>query len=186
MKQTILRNGNFDSAHRIVNHPGKCANLHGHTYLFEVELEFDNGIDPEIAQVEFENELPDMGYAVDFGDVKSTVLKYIDDVYDHGSLINPKDSLVAPFFNSPLTMDMRRVEMYLNGKDQFCNPSVENIALQLLIELKLLFDSDQYVVKSVKLHETPQCWTVATLESLPRKWIMYAPKHLLKWKSKNQ
>ncbi len=28
----------FEAAHRIPGHPGKCHNLHGHTYLVDVEV----------------------------------------------------------------------------------------------------------------------------------------------------
>lgn len=176
-KQSILRKGNFDAAHRIVNHPGKCANLHGHSYLFEVELEFDND------ETNCNLSLESTGYAIDFGDVKGTVLKYIDDIYDHGAIYNPADDVIGMV--NVAFPEKRYVEMYLNGVAKFCNPSVENIALQLLIELKLLFDCDNFIVKSVKIHETPQCWTVATLDSLPEKWLQYKPEHMIQWKSKN-
>lgn len=57
----------FAAAHYLPNHPGKCLNLHGHTWLVEVWIE-DN-IDPET------------GMVVDFGEVKHQI-----DLLDHTTL----------------------------------------------------------------------------------------------------
>ena len=178
MKQTIFRKGNFDAAHRIVNHPGKCANIHGHTYLFEIGLEFDNHVEDVI------KEPGGMGYPIDFGVMKTSILKYIDDVYDHGTIFNPKDEYLANIARD-WAPKMRSVEMYIYGKDEFCNPSVENIAVQLLMELKHLFDCNQFQIVSIKLNETPNCWTIATVDSLPSDFGK-EPKHMEQWKSRNQ
>lgn len=40
-KQYITRKGNFDSGHRVMNERMKCFNIHGHTYLYELEFEFN-------------------------------------------------------------------------------------------------------------------------------------------------
>ncbi|MCK4787456.1 MAG: 6-carboxytetrahydropterin synthase, partial [Desulfobacteraceae bacterium] len=48
----------FDSAHRLLNHPGKCRSLHGHTYKLEVTFQ---------AQ-ELQN-----GMVYDFGDMKKVL-----------------------------------------------------------------------------------------------------------------
>lgn len=32
-------NTKFDAAHRLPNYPGKCANLHGHTWSVDIEVE---------------------------------------------------------------------------------------------------------------------------------------------------
>ncbi|MDB5084048.1 MAG: queD [Bacilli bacterium] len=58
----------FDSAHRLDDYVGKCANLHGHTYRLEVEMK---GV-------------PDYrGIVVDFGDIKQIVNEEIISKYDH-------------------------------------------------------------------------------------------------------
>lgn len=175
-KQSILRKGNFDSCHRIVNHPGKCANVHGHTYLYELEFEFD----PDVA-----NETEGSGYAIDFADIKSSAQRYIDDVYDHGVLYNPKDPVLAPLMLVGYT-EMRSVEMYVYGEKTFCNPSVENIANQLFMEISHLMNTPYLKLKSIKVNETPNCWTIATSESQYHVIDNYIPKHLQQWKLKNQ
>ena len=58
-KQYITRKGTFDSGHRVMNERMKCFNIHGHTYLYELEFEF--------------NEMEEIGYAIDFKEIKSTV-----------------------------------------------------------------------------------------------------------------
>jgi hypothetical protein len=55
-KQYITRKGNFDSGHRVMNERMKCFNIHGHTYLYELEFEF--------------NEMEEIGYAIDFKEIK--------------------------------------------------------------------------------------------------------------------
>lgn len=58
----------FDSAHRLDDYIGKCANLHGHTYKLEVQA----------------SGLTDYrGIVIDFGDLKKIVNEQIIDKYDH-------------------------------------------------------------------------------------------------------
>jgi len=52
---------NFDAAHCIGSHKGKCKNVHGHTWTVNVELEF-------LVDIFF-----DGGILVDFGDIKSLI-----------------------------------------------------------------------------------------------------------------
>lgn len=57
----------FDAAHRLPGHPGKCQNLHGHTWRIRVKVN---------AEV-----LNEQGMVVDFG-----ILKNVIDKMDHGLL----------------------------------------------------------------------------------------------------
>jgi 6-pyruvoyltetrahydropterin/6-carboxytetrahydropterin synthase len=58
----------FDSAHRLDDYIGKCANLHGHTYKLEVTIK---------------GRTDHRGIVVDFGDIKSIVNEQIIGKYDH-------------------------------------------------------------------------------------------------------
>jgi 6-pyruvoyltetrahydropterin/6-carboxytetrahydropterin synthase len=58
----------FDSAHRLDDYIGKCANLHGHTYKLEVTMK---------------GRTDHRGIVVDFGDIKSIVNEQIIGKYDH-------------------------------------------------------------------------------------------------------
>ncbi len=56
----------FEAAHRLENHPGACANLHGHSYRLIVEVGLAQGV-----------ELPRDDMVVDFG-VISKAMKDIN------------------------------------------------------------------------------------------------------------
>lgn len=156
--QTITRKGNFDAAHRIVNHTGKCANLHGHTYLFELTIAFD--------EQEALESVEDIGYPIDFADLKAVALGYIDTYYDHALLYNPKDPQLKGLLE--MNPQWRTVPMWLKG-GAFCNPSVENIALQLFVELHALFilKNVPFSIYSLRLYETPNSYTDVNRELCP-------------------
>ncbi len=78
----IYKRFTFDSAHFLPNVPDdhKCKNMHGHTYTLTAYFEGD--LDSE------------MGWLIDFGDVKK-VVKPIIDVLDH-KLLNNIEGLENP------------------------------------------------------------------------------------------
>jgi 6-pyruvoyltetrahydropterin/6-carboxytetrahydropterin synthase len=65
----VRRRFEFESAHLLPNHPGKCRNLHGHSYILEVTV--DRAVDPQ------------SGMAIDFADLKTVVKTEVVDVLDH-------------------------------------------------------------------------------------------------------
>jgi 6-pyruvoyltetrahydropterin/6-carboxytetrahydropterin synthase len=65
----VRRSFDFDAAHRLPAHPGKCRELHGHAYRVVVTV--DRPVEPET------------GLAVDFSDLKAIVKKEIVDLLDH-------------------------------------------------------------------------------------------------------
>lgn len=68
MKYRVGVRGFFSAAHRIKDHPGECKNLHGHTYVVDVEVEG--------------NTLDSTNKLVDIGILKS-ILRKILEAYDH-------------------------------------------------------------------------------------------------------
>lgn len=70
---TITKRLEFDAAHRLLNHEGKCKNLHGHRYVLELTVRPNYKLD-------------DVGRVVDFGVIKTVVGGWIDRVIDHGLL----------------------------------------------------------------------------------------------------
>jgi len=72
-KVIISREFEFDAAHRLDWHEGKCNNLHGHTYKLIVSISGTPG----------EN-----GIVMDFGDLKKIVEKLIIETHDHKYLNN--------------------------------------------------------------------------------------------------
>jgi 6-pyruvoyltetrahydropterin/6-carboxytetrahydropterin synthase len=84
MRTRITRSFDFEAAHELPWHPGKCQRLHGHNYRFEVTVE---------------GPLDERGVVLDFDDLKRVVTAEVLDRYDHRYLNdffdNPTAELVA-------------------------------------------------------------------------------------------
>jgi 6-pyruvoyltetrahydropterin/6-carboxytetrahydropterin synthase len=84
MRSQVTRSFTFDAAHMLPWHPGRCRNLHGHTYRLEVTVE--GPIGPN-------------GIVIDFGDVDDAVQRIVIDRFDHtylnDVLDNPTAELIA-------------------------------------------------------------------------------------------
>lgn len=65
----VKRVFDFQAAHVLPNHPGKCARLHGHSYRLGVTVE--RAVDPA------------SGLAIDFSDLKTIVNREAVDALDH-------------------------------------------------------------------------------------------------------
>lgn len=65
-------------SHRLRNnYPGKCKNFHGHNYFFEVEV---GGY-----------KLNDYGMLIDFADIKNICDDWIQNNWDHSSIVDSTD-----------------------------------------------------------------------------------------------
>jgi len=133
----ISREIPFCYGHRLINYNGKCANLHGHNGLAIVTIRSEK--------------LDQLGMVMDFGEIKSTVAKWINDTLDHRMLLHKDD---------PLMPYMRQLnELFFVMED---NPTAENIA-------RLIFEhtaSLGYDVTEVKLWETPSACATYSAVSL--------------------
>ncbi|MEU6713010.1 6-carboxytetrahydropterin synthase [Nonomuraea sp. NPDC046802] len=69
----------FDAAHRLPNLPGKCVNLHGHTWRVTVSVAA-----PHL----------DDGVLVEFGSFKALARGWIDTHLDHAALLGAADPLL--------------------------------------------------------------------------------------------
>lgn len=149
-KQYITRKGTFDSGHRVMNERMKCFNMHGHTYLYELEFEF--------------NEMEEIGYAIDFKEIKRVGCQWIDDILDHGFIVNPKDEAVIAACKATTS---KIWYMSLNGKNEYCNPSAENIAKEMFLAMTILFQPYKNLrIHKITLFETPNCFTTCIKESI--------------------
>lgn len=142
MKVKITRKLEFDAGHRVMNHESKCATLHGHRYVAEITAEAE--------------QLDDIGRIIDFSVLKAKVGDWIDRYWDHTVILNVKDTVVT---NALLQLPRH--------KDPFIapwNPTAENMAEHLLREVcpEVLAGSG-VTVTHVRLFETPNCWSDATL-----------------------
>lgn len=153
--QYISRKGNFDSGHRVMNERMKCFNIHGHTYLYELTFSFEN--------------MEDIGYAIDFKEIKRVFCQWIDDVLDHGMILNPKDTKLI---ETTKEYGTKMWLMSLNGEGEYCNPSVENIAKEIFMAMdtlsKVLYRNSKtgLQIHKVQIYETPNCWTECFRDSV--------------------
>lgn len=129
------------------------GNRQGHTYNYELTFSF--------------NSIEDIGYAIDFKEIKRVGIQWVDDLLDHGMILNPKDEILIK-----ATRDLggKLWLMSLNGFWQYCNPSVENIAKEVFLAMELLFRNSYLStgldIHKVLIYETPNCWTECYRESI--------------------
>ena len=79
-KYILTATHNFESAHHLVGHNGKCANSHGHSYQVQIEVGGDSLIKDGSSR--------DM--IMDFTDIKNTFKKFID-FFDHCYILEGKE-----------------------------------------------------------------------------------------------
>ncbi len=117
-------------AHRLINYNGKCANLHGHSYHFEIELKIAG---------QQEN-----GISVDFNDFKE-IDNFLQDNWDHAVLVNSSDKSLINF----LKVEKQRYFLLSS------NPTAENMCIYLKNLVKDLFkDYNNIVDIKVRIWET--------------------------------
>lgn len=130
--------------HRVMNEKFKCFNVHGHTYLYELEF--------ECAQMD------QIGYTIDFKEIKRIAMQWIDDHLDHAAILNPDDTDMQSVC---VKLKSKMWIMRLNGAG-YCNPTVENIAKEVFLAVQYLmipFIPKGLSMKSVTIYETPNCLT---------------------------
>jgi 6-pyruvoyltetrahydropterin/6-carboxytetrahydropterin synthase len=81
----VRRRFDFEAAHHLPRHPGKCRRPHGHSYGLIVSV--DRPVDP------------DSGMAIDFSDLKQVVRRRVIEPLDHQNvndlIENPTAEMMA-------------------------------------------------------------------------------------------
>ena len=77
---TITKEVYFCYGHRLMNHPGKCRNLHGHSVKASISIE--------------QEQLNDQSMVCDFADIRECVEEYIDLHLDHNFLLHKNDPII--------------------------------------------------------------------------------------------
>ncbi|MFJ7090384.1 6-pyruvoyl trahydropterin synthase family protein [Streptomyces mirabilis] len=80
MSHHVTVRHNFETAHRVPHLPGKCTNLHGHSWWAEITVTA-----PELSRG---------GLVVEFGAFKKLLRRWIDDYLDHGAMLGAQDALL--------------------------------------------------------------------------------------------
>lgn len=150
-KQYITRVVELDLAHRVMNERFKCYSIHGHRVKVELTFSFS-------AQ-------QDIGYCIDFKEIKRIGGQWLDDHLDHGFVANPEDHAVIEACKST---NSKFYLMSLNGAHQYCNPTAENTAREIFMAMEVLFKHYPHLsVHEVTYHETPNCFVKADAQSIP-------------------
>ena len=73
---TLGKTFRFEAAHRLIGYPGKCANVHGHSWKGSVVVEC--------------NQLDGFGFGMDFANIKAIMSPLVSEL-DHSLLLNQGD-----------------------------------------------------------------------------------------------
>lgn len=133
---TVTGRIHFDAAHRVMNHKTKCKLLHGHRYMVEATFEADH--------------LDDIDMVIDFGEIKGRLGDWIDENWDHNTILNVKDK------------DLGEKIQSLTGQKVFYmeqNPTAEVMAHYIKYNVcKNLFPETHIKCVKIRLYETPNCF----------------------------
>ncbi|NOT83471.1 MAG: 6-carboxytetrahydropterin synthase [Methylococcaceae bacterium] len=77
---TITKEVYFCYGHRLMNHPGKCRHLHGHSVKAAISISHD--------------QLNAQGMVCDFADIREAVEVFIEQQLDHNFLLHKDDPLI--------------------------------------------------------------------------------------------
>ncbi len=137
---TCKRIHDFSAGHRVVGHQHRCRFLHGHNYRVTFECTAE--------------ELDALGRVIDFGVMKSQLCQWLEDNWDHRTLLWERDELVAQL---DVVADSIRTVPF--------NPTAENMADHLLRVVGPVQLVDTGVtLNRVIVEETRKCSAVAALE----------------------
>ena len=139
MLETCTRRLEFDAAHRVHEHGGKCQTLHGHRYAAEITCQAD--------------EMTAEGFVIDFSIVKELVGGWIDEWIDHTTILDMHDPLAGPLRDQFIALEMPRKLVVLDNE-----PTAEHIAALLFQKATDLLEEHHVQVVRVRLYETPNCW----------------------------
>lgn len=128
----------FDAAHRVMEHESKCKHLHGHRYAVEATFTAPD--------------LDTLGRVVDFGVIKEKLGAWIDEHWDHTTILCQKD---APLGEAIAAKTGQKI-FYLKK-----NPTAENMAEYLLALCGELFVGMDITCTGIRLYETPNCYVDA-------------------------
>ncbi|PZR58948.1 MAG: 6-carboxytetrahydropterin synthase QueD [Candidatus Meridianibacter frigidus] len=100
----IRKQFHFEAAHVLPHHPGKCAQLHGHSYRLEVAV-----------RGPLQTAGPACGMILDFDELKSIVKTEVIDALDHRSL---NDLMENPTCEAIVTWIWQRLRSRLGALDE--------------------------------------------------------------------
>jgi len=119
----------FDAGHRLLKYKGKCEAPHGHTFKAEIMLS--------------SNKIDQIGFVVDFVELKDRVGKWINENWDHAFLVNGQDKELLQALNS---LEEKKIFVFHNE-----NPTSEVMAKYLYSYVRKLYGN---LVSKVRIWES--------------------------------
>jgi len=141
---TCTRRLEWDAAHRVPRHEGKCAAWHGHRYVAEIQCAAES--------------LDDKGRVIDFGVIKELVGGWIDRTWDHTAVIMTGDPDPGAPAIAASNAAAGRPVYWLDAP-----PTAENLVAELARIAQELLEPKGVEVVAIRLWETPNCsaeWSV--------------------------
>lgn len=83
---SVCKRFRFEAAHVLPDYDGPCANLHGHSYIMDVEVSGNMGDYPDLP----------IGMIIDFKELKRIVKEKIINYMDHQYLNDLNEGLARP------------------------------------------------------------------------------------------
>ena len=147
---TATRFHDFSCGHRVVGHEGKCRHLHGHNY----RVHFTIGA----------NSLDGVGRVLDFSVIKSLLCEWVEEQWDHKTLLWENDPLLAGLAKSNMPLGLTALFDQSFVVVPF-NPTAENMGAYLLMVVgpQVLEPSTEARLVKVVVEETRKCSVEVTL-----------------------
>ena len=120
----------FDAGHRLLDYPGNCGVPHGHTYKAEIMLRAES--------------LDNLGFVLDFTELKDVVSEWVQQHWDHGFLLNGRDQELLTALKS-----LKRSKVFIFDNQ---NPTAEVIAKHLFNVMRERYGP---LVSRVRIWESP-------------------------------
>jgi len=120
----------FDAGHRLLNYKGKCETPHGHTFRAEVMVSSEK--------------LNQMGFVVDFLELKDKAGNWVNDNWDHAFLLNEQDKELYQALN---LLKEKKLFVFHNE-----NPTAEVMAKHLYGYIHEVYGD---LVSKVRIWESP-------------------------------
>ena len=145
MKYEIKKGGMiFHAAHRLDEHEGLCSNVHGHSYQVEVMLG--------------SNILDYMDMVIDFGEIKTTIEKWLDDNVDHCFIYDVNDKISCELAEVLHKHELKTFKMSTK-------PTAERMSELFMEEFTNLMEGTGVTVTQVVVWETNKARSITNYES---------------------
>jgi len=110
MLLTVSKTFRFEAAHKLIGYDGDCANLHGHSYVLEIQVK---GV------------VDEQGFVMDFKELKhfvqTKVIDLLDHVYLNDIIKNPTAENIVIWIVRKLQQDLMIYKVRLwETVDSYC------------------------------------------------------------------